>query len=101
MSGAKGKAENCWEYWGCPENVRSACDAYTGNLGKKCYLVAPDLCSRRGTSFEFCWQCPWCQKVASEFCRRANKRLSNAPIKEGVGAGPGKKDFEETQPDEN
>ncbi len=79
MNDFNDNAENCWEYWNCPKDVRFICDAYKLNFGTKCYLVAPNICPRRKTEYEYCWKCPWCKKVAPVFCQRANEDAVEKP----------------------
>lgn len=76
MAEVNENAENCWEYWGCPKDVRESCDAYKLNFGKKCYLISPDLSPCRETIFKNCWECPWCNRIAPDFCERANQEAA-------------------------
>ena len=62
--------QNCWEFWNCPNEVKSKCAAFKYNSGKECWMLessAEPKCSRLKTDFEYCWQCPWFKKMHPEF----------------------------------
>jgi len=52
------KAQNCWEFWKCPEVVKKGCSAYVENFGKMCWLkllIEP----RIDRGYKSCLQCDW------------------------------------------
>ena len=71
----KKEAQNCWEYWNCPKDVRDKCPAYTTNSGRSCWMVAGSFtvgetkCARVVHKFEYCWDCPWFKIANPDFDR--------------------------------
>lgn len=56
--------QNCWEFWGCPEELKEECTAYRGNMGRQCWIVSgiskKNKTNRRDLD---CTNCEWYKKV--------------------------------------
>jgi hypothetical protein len=60
------ESQNCWEYWDCPEEDKENCPAYTTNSGRDCFYMAESFCPKKERDFQYCWECPWYEKVTIE-----------------------------------
>ncbi|MBI4706493.1 MAG: hypothetical protein HY761_01005 [Candidatus Omnitrophica bacterium] len=67
------KAESCWEFLDCPDEVKSMCPAYKTNSGNECWMVAASFmatdtrCPRAGKDFKRCWECSWFKEANPNF----------------------------------
>jgi hypothetical protein len=64
------KYNNCWEFWSCPQKVRSECPAFLTNYGMFCYDFSENYCPRTEKGFKHCRECPWYKTVQSEIGQR-------------------------------
>ena len=68
----KETANNCWEYWDCPKDVKEKCPAYTTNSGKECWMLTIHFttqetnCPKTTHKYKYCWECPWYKKMNPE-----------------------------------
>jgi hypothetical protein len=57
------EAQNCWEFWNCPKELRKRCSASISKLGKDCWIVMRKVLLKESpktkNKFKFCWECPW------------------------------------------
>lgn len=51
--------ENCWEYWGCNEEMKNNCSVFKSDLGKECWLGLDPYLTKAEREFKDCWGCPW------------------------------------------
>lgn len=62
---ADGPLTRCWEYLGCPKEVRENCQAFTGRNGKECWMVSEKRCgggtASRGSIEEKLVECSRCE----------------------------------------
>lgn len=69
--------KNCWEFWGCPEEVKSACVAYVTASGRECWMVvgsnvtAFEKCPKAQEDYKNCWECPWFKNLNPGFDKRS------------------------------
>jgi len=56
------KQHICWEFWGCPDEVRKQCSAYTTHSEEECWRVLedipPDKYPETLMRFKHCCVCP-------------------------------------------
>lgn len=66
-------ANNCWDYFGCPEEDRKRCPAYIIDGKEKCWWVASkntEICNsgvKITDGMKECWSCDWFKKNNPEF----------------------------------
>ena len=63
-SDTKREPQNCWEFWGCAEELKTECSAFKGNLGKKCWLVSQFSKKNKTARKDIeCVNCEWYKKL--------------------------------------
>ena len=63
MPNSPQEPQNCWEFWDCPQEIRTNCLAYQQDLGKRCWSVPYSYGSLLKKDMEKCWECAWYKKV--------------------------------------
>jgi hypothetical protein len=78
MTANREEARNCWEFWGCPEEVRGSCAAFLMRYGDACWTVAGIHAARAGRcprvkhGFRDCWECAWFKKLNPDIHKRTD-----------------------------
>ncbi|MCX6743153.1 MAG: hypothetical protein NT116_02855 [Candidatus Parcubacteria bacterium] len=60
-------SQNCWEFMGCPLNIRDACIVYELDMGKECWfmMLSKKGCPRSKILKNGCFDCAWYKKFNS------------------------------------
>jgi hypothetical protein len=56
-------ADNCWEYWDCPDHKKEKCSAYKTNSGKECFYLSEKFRPQDDKDFQECSKCPWYKEI--------------------------------------
>lgn len=63
MAQLKRGAENCWDFWGCPDDAKAKCTVFKAKDGKRCWIYTDNLkvfdWAMPKKNFTTCLDCPW------------------------------------------
>lgn len=57
-------AEECWDFWECPDEYKKKCPAYIHKMGDECWLIVGSFtkksqCPLLKKEFKSCYECAW------------------------------------------
>lgn len=61
------QVENCWEFFNCPEKVRSKCRIFISDLGSDCWLISRS--DDADKHHKNCIDCPWFKEKNTDFVK--------------------------------